>query len=727
MAKPCDTDNDWKTRKDRIIGLGERSFHKSYYPQLKQNLDRLERFHTLLDSTSDFVLLVSLPEGTITDANAALGRLINVPVDQLIGSTFESLGLGDASHVLAVLSQDMNSFCEGEATATHSVVTEFCHGDTLVWIEFSYCLAVLDTKSYGVMVGRDVTERKHNHEMLAALLSEKEAMLDNALVAIAMVRERIIISCNRRFEIMFGYQPGEALGKSTQILYTSKLSFDSFGEEAYSALMNDEPFTRIQMLARADGSSFWCEMTGNVLDHLHPQNGSVWMMTDITERKEAEDRAKYLSYHDAITGLPNQLLFQDRLQQAMMFSDLAKTKVALLVADLDRFKTINDILGFNMGNRLLVSVGERLNQLFPSPDTVCRQGGDEFLMLLTNLSSVELIGNSIAELIANFTAPFKFDNQELTTSISVGVAIYPEDGADFETLLKKADMAMYRAKDAGRNTYRFFNEEMNSEAIEQITLHAGLRRALEAKQFVLHYQPQIDMGSGALIGAEALIRWEHPELGMIPPGRFIPIAEETGLIIEIGDWVLHEACREAAKWLKAGMYEPVVAVNLSALQFKRGNIESSVSHALQESGIEPGMLELELTESILIQDTENVLATVQRLKLMGVKLSIDDFGTGYSSLSYLKRFKVDKLKIDQSFVRDLANNADDAAIVRAVIQMARSLGLQTIAEGVENERALELLRLYHCDEAQGYFISRPIPAGVFMSYLGNYLDKTNTK
>jgi EAL domain-containing protein (putative c-di-GMP-specific phosphodiesterase class I) len=288
-------------------------------------------------------------------------------------------------------------------------------------------------------------------------------------------------------------------------------------------------------------------------------------------------------------------------------------------------------------------------------------------------------------------------------------------------------MAMYRAKDAGRNTYRFFNEEMNSEAIDQITLHAGLRRALEEKQFVLHYQPQIDMGSGALIGAEALIRWEHPELGMIPPGRFIPIAEETGLIIEIGDWVLHEACREAARWRRAGMFEPVVAVNLSALQFKRGNIESSVLHALQESGIEPDMLELELTESILIQDTENVLATVQRLKLMGVKLSIDDFGTGYSSLSYLKRFKVDKLKIDQSFVRDLANNADDAAIVRAVIQMARSLGLQTIAEGVENERALELLRLYHCDEAQGYFISRPIPASVFMSYLGNYLDKTNTK
>lgn len=598
--KPCDSADDWEIRKDRIIGLGERSFHKSYYPQLRQNIERLERFHTLLDRTADFVILVSLPDGTITDANASLGRLIGEPAGQLIGRSFESLGLGDAANVLGVLCQELDSHDAGQAIQTHFSVVEFGHGAAQVWLEFSYCIAILDEQSYGVMVGRDVTERKL-----------------------------------------------------------------------------------------------------------------------------AEERARYLSYHDAVTGLPNQLLLQDRLQQAIMFSARAGTKVALLLVDLDRFKTINDILGYNMGNRLLVEVGKRLSRLLPGTDTVCRQGGDEFLLLLTEHPEPDAVGAFLLELIARFAEPFQIDGQELTTSVSVGAAIYPEDGADFETLLKKADMAMYRAKEAGRNTYRFFSEEMNSDTVDLITLHTGLRRALETGQFVLHYQPQIDIISGALIGAEALIRWHHPELGMVPPGRFIPVAEETGLIVEIGDWVLREACREAAKWRQAGMFEPVVAVNLSALQFKRGDIESSVVRALTGSGIEPGMLELELTESILIRDTDNVLATVQRLKQMGIKLSIDDFGTGYSSLSYLKRFRVDKLKIDQSFIRDLASDAEDAAIVRAVIQMARSLGLLTIAEGVETQRVLELLRLYHCDEVQGYFIARPMPADEFMAYIATHLAQVN--
>ena len=304
----------------------------------------------------------------------------------------------------------------------------------------------------------------------------------------------------------------------------------------------------------------------------------------------------------------------------------------------------------------------------------------------------------------------------MAISVSVGVTMYPEDGADFGTLLRKADMAMYRAKDAGRNSYRFFNEEMNDAVIEQATLHAGLRRGLEAGQFALYYQPQIELATGRLVGAEALIRWNHPDLGLVSPARFIPVAEETGLIVEIGDWVLREACREAARWMALGLPELRVAVNLSALQFKRGDIEKSVAGAIEASGIEPYMLELELTESILISDTENILSTVKRLKSMGVRLSIDDFGTGYSSLSYLKRFEVDKLKIDQSFIRDLATDPEDAAIVRAIIQMARSLGLRTVAEGVETQDVLDHLRLFHCDETQGYFHARPLPAADFVAF-----------
>ena len=591
MAKPSDP-SDWAERKDRIVGLGERSFRKSYYPQLRQNADRLERFRTLLDHTSDFVTLVSLPSGNLEDANAALSRLLKEPIESLIGRPFLSLGISGSESILAVLRQDMQSPVADNPAPNHSVVTQLSTPQTLVWLELSYRLAVLDDHCFGVLVGRDVTARKM-----------------------------------------------------------------------------------------------------------------------------AEERLSFLTHHDALTRLPNHRLFRDRLIQAIAFAERTESKIAMLVIDLDQFKTINDTLGHNVGDQVLTRVAGRLKQRIRDTDTLCRQGGDEFLLLLPNLSDPETCVTFLGELMVNLLDPFEVEGRELTTSASVGIAVYPDDGADFETLLKKAELAMYRAKDAGRNTYRFFSESMNDDAVEQLGMHFGLRRALEAGQFVLHYQPQIEIATGTLIGAEALIRWNHPELGQIAPGRFIPVAEENGLIVPIGDWVLREACREAVRWKQAGMIEPLVAVNLSALQFKRGNIESSVRSALEESGLEAGMLELELTESILIRDTDNVLATIKRLKAMGVKLSIDDFGTGYSSLSYLKRFEVDKLKIDQTFIRDLATDPDNAAIVRAIIQMARSLGLRTIAEGVESKQVLDHLRIYHCDEAQGYYHARPMPAAEFMAFI----------
>jgi len=719
MAKPSDID-DWEERKDRIIGLGERSFRKSYYPQLRQNLDRLERFHTLLDQTSDFVVLVSLPDGVITDANAALGRLLGEPVDALIGRPFVSLGLGDATVVLDVLRLEIDSLGEGDEQPDHAVVTEFRRDQSSTWLELSYRIAVVDERHYGVMVGRDVSERKRDQEMLAGLLAEKEALLENALVGIIMVRERKIVSCNRRFEAIFGYPNGSVPGHSTRFLYESDETFAIFGEDAYRALSSGNAFTATLRMKRADSSPFWCELTGRALDAQNPRAGSVWIFSDVSERKNAEERAKYLSYHDALTGLPNPSLLQDRLEQAIAFAMRAGTKVALIVVDLDRFKAINDFLGHRSGDQMLVDVAARLKDGVRTTDTVCRQGGDEFILLITNLAEPDAVVTFLGELQADFRDSFRIDDKEMTVSFSAGVAVFPEDGTDFASLQRKADMAMYQAKAAGRNTYRFFNEEMNKDAVEQITIYSGLRRGLAEGQFVVHYQPQIEVASDKLLGAEALIRWNHPDLGLVSPGRFIPIAEETGLIVEIGDWVLHEACREAVRWRQAGFTDITVAVNLSAVQFKQGNIEQSVLSALSASGLEPALLELELTESILIRDTENVLATVKRLKLMGVKLSIDDFGTGYSSLSYLKRFEVDKLKIDQSFILDLATDPEDAAIVRAIIQMAHSLGLRTVAEGVETSQLLDHLRLFHCDDAQGYFYARPLPADAFMAFLAAY-------
>jgi diguanylate cyclase (GGDEF)-like protein/PAS domain S-box-containing protein len=443
----------------------------------------------------------------------------------------------------------------------------------------------------------------------------------------------------------------------------------------------------------------------------------VSMAQDVSEQKAAQKQIEFLAFHDPLTALPNRLLAKEYLQQAILAAQRANLMVGLMFIDVDNFKTINDSLGHLVGDGLLKSVAVRLRECLRESDTLSRQGGDEFLIVLNDVRDTESIIVIAEKILLRFAEPFDIEQHELAISLSIGVAVYPDDGDDFDSLLKKSDTAMYQAKESGRNTYRFHTEQMNVDAIEHLRMRNGLRRALEQNEFVLHYQPQINMQNGAVVGAEALLRWNHPELGMVPPGRFISIAEDSGLIVPIGEWVLREACRQAVAWQQAGMHELSMAVNLSAVQFKRSDMEKFVIQALEESGMNPALLELELTESILIRDTEKVLATVRALKALGVKFSIDDFGTGYSSLSYLKQFNVDKLKIDQSFVRDMADDPNDAAIVNAIIQMAKSLNLITIAEGVENERQLALLRLQRCDEVQGYYFARPMPAQDFACFI----------
>ncbi|MBI2746499.1 MAG: EAL domain-containing protein [Burkholderiales bacterium] len=432
--------------------------------------------------------------------------------------------------------------------------------------------------------------------------------------------------------------------------------------------------------------------------------------SDITDRQSAEQRIEYLAYHDTLTGLPNRLLVQDRFEQAMAQAERSHSKVALVYLDLDNFKSINDTLGHAAGDEFLKEVARRLRSCVRDSDTISRQGGDEFLLVLRDLPDSEVVLAIVMKIMERLQEPLRIDNQDLASSASLGVALAPDDGRDFETLRKKADLAMYRSKESGRNTYHFFDPTMDAEAGEHLLMRNGLRRALERQEFVLYYQPQYDLASGRLIGVEALIRWLHPELGLVAPGRFIGVAEESGLIVPIGDWVLRQACGQAMLWQQAGLPALTMSVNLSAIQFKRGNVEQSVSRALAESGLAPQLLELELTESILLQNVESVLTSVRQLKQLGVKLAIDDFGTGYSSLSYLKRLDIDKLKIDQSFVRDLATDPDDEAIVRAVIQMARSLNLKTIAEGVETDDIRRRLQAFGCDAAQGYLYSQPLPA-----------------
>jgi diguanylate cyclase (GGDEF)-like protein/PAS domain S-box-containing protein len=442
---------------------------------------------------------------------------------------------------------------------------------------------------------------------------------------------------------------------------------------------------------------------------------TIVVAKDITDRKMIEQKIEYMAHHDALTGLPNRVLAHDRMERAIAYAREHNTMSALLFIDLDGFKAINDTLGHSIGDRVLQSVSQRLRECLRERDTLSRQGGDEFLLILSALTTLIDIKIIAEKLIEAFDQPFYVQNHPLSLSASIGISRYPDDGADFETLLQSADMAMYKAKESGKNTYRFYTKEMIHHQLDYFTLQNDLKTAVIEKQFVLHYQPQIDLGQNRIVGVEALIRWRHPQRGMIPPMEFIPLAESSGLIVQIGEWVIREASAQAARWQSMGI-EIGVAVNISGVQFKRGNLAEVVSDALKDSKLPPSYLELELTESIMMQDVESTLQMVHRLKAHGVQLSIDDFGTGYSSLAYLKRFALDKLKIDQSFVRDILSDQEDAIIVSTIVQMAKSLNLKTIAEGVENQAVLDVIESYGCDEVQGYHFAKPLEAAAFEAY-----------
>ena len=437
------------------------------------------------------------------------------------------------------------------------------------------------------------------------------------------------------------------------------------------------------------------------------------LQREIQRVKASEASFTHLAQHDALTNLPNRLLVSDRMEQAIGQARRYGRRAALLYLDLDNFKNINDSLGHDAGDELLKEVAGRLQGAVREMDTVSRQGGDEFLIVLTDVADLDAISAAANHVLNTMTQPFSLKGMQIVTSVSIGVALYPEDGDDFAALLKHADLAMYQAKAEGRNAFRFFDARMNADILERLNLDLGLREALSQQQFVLHYQPIVDIHSGRLLAAEALIRWQHPQRGMVGPDKFIPVAESSGLIVEIGEWVLNEACRQMMVWRAAGLPAFVVSVNLSSVQFRRGNLQALVAAALQRYGLPAECLELELTESLLLQDSERFIDTLYGLKALGVKLSIDDFGTGYSNLSYLQRFRVDKLKIDQSFVRKLQDSPEDRAIVTAIIQMAKSLHLLTIAEGIEDDSTRQVLAELGCDQGQGYWFSRPLVASDF--------------
>ncbi|OGI41918.1 MAG: hypothetical protein A2150_01350 [Candidatus Muproteobacteria bacterium RBG_16_64_11] len=438
------------------------------------------------------------------------------------------------------------------------------------------------------------------------------------------------------------------------------------------------------------------------------------LMRTITERTQANLYS--LAHFDALTGLPNRLLFLDRLNQTMAQAHRNERLVAVMLLDLDRFKAINDTLGHTMGDLLLKSVAERLAECVREDDTVARLGGDEFTVLLPEIRYIQDAAAVAQKILDALAQPFFLDGHEVFIGTSIGISLYPFD-EELSALLRNADTAMYEAKQDGGNTYQFYTAEMSTASLRRLSLEGALRRALERGEFVLHYQPQIDLARDEIVGAEALVRWQHPDLGLLGPMEFIPLAEENGLIVPLGEWVLRTACAQNRAWQNAGLPPIRVTVNLSVRQFHQKNLADIVARILEQTGLDAQRLELEITESCLIQNTQTTVTLLTELNRLGVRISIDDFGTGYSSLAYLKRFPIDTLKIDRSFVCDIDTDPDDAAIVKAIIALAQSLEMHVIAEGVETRNQLDFLHTYQCNEIQGYLVSPPLPAGDFAALL----------
>jgi len=434
------------------------------------------------------------------------------------------------------------------------------------------------------------------------------------------------------------------------------------------------------------------------------------LLRDITARKQAEERISYQDYYDDLTGLPNRKLFKDRLTQAFIEANRKNRLVGMMFMDIDHFKDVNDTLGHEVGDVLLKAAAKRLQGCLRPGDTVARFGGDEFAVVLADMGHIDDIIQVAQHIVDTFKEPFDVLGHEMFVTFSMGITLYPFDDDNVENLLRNSDSALYAAKASGRNCYRFYAASMTARTTERLALQAGLRRALDQGEFVLYYQPQLELQSHRIIGVEALVRWRHPEKGMVSPAEFIPIAEDTGLIVPLGEWILRTACLQAKAWQKQGLANVNMAVNISARQLKEPLFPQRALEIVNETGLDPHCLELEVTESILVEGLEAVNTVLQEFKQAGIMISLDDFGTGYSSLSYLKRFPIDKLKIDQSFVRDMLTDSNDAGLVRAIIAMAKALGLTAIAEGVETQGQLNFLKDENCREIQGYHIARPMPA-----------------
>jgi len=592
---------------------------------------------------------------------------------------------------------------------------------------------ILDDRLDGYSLSKalhNMLERAANAE---ALFNEKErAQVTLNSIGDAVVSTDVaghVTYLNQVAEAMTGWTSAEALGRSFgDVLRIIDRANPGQTVNPMAIAMRENTtvgLSESSFLVRRDGIESAIEdSAAPIHDRRGNVTGAVMVFHDVTQARAMLQRMSYLANHDYLTNLPNRLLLNDRLAQAIASARRYQQQLAVLFVDVDRFKHINDFLGHAIGDELLRSIAGRLVASVRGSDTVSRQGGDEFVILLSAIAHAEDAGRSATKLLTALGWPYRIEQHDLQITASAGISIYPDDGTDAEALVKNADVAMLTAKDNGRNNYQFFKADMNEHALERQFLESGLRQALDRREFVLHYQPKLDLETDAITGVEALIRWLQPGPQMVLPDKFIPIAEQCGYIVPIGRWVLREACRQSRSWLQADLAPLPVAINISAVELRSKDFVEGVRAVLQETGMDVRYLEFELTETALMQDPQSTIAVLHTLKDMGVRLTLDDFGTGYSSLSYLKRFPIDALKIDRSFVRGLCTNPGDAKIVSAVINMGKSFGLKVIAEGVETREQFLRLQVQQCAEGQGHYFQAPVPAAEFAKLLGSDMSTT---
>ena len=676
-----------------------------------------EQLHATIDAIPDPLFELD-QDGRYCSVHSQRAELLLAPADTLVGrNVTEVMPALAAMSVMEVLAE-----ADAQGWSTGRQIMLDLPGVGTTWFELSAArkAAAPGGKPRFILLSRDITERKRSQEQL--LLTAR--VFDQSSEAIVVADAgHTIVRINRAFTRITGYTEAEAVGQSVRLLTVGESGHDFDPETVYARLSHDGNWEGEAWGRRKDGSTYpqWLSVS-SVRDGRGTVTHSITLFRDITQQREAQDRIQRLAHFDPLTELPNRALLAERAQRYIKEEQARAGTLAMLFLDLDHFKNVNDSLGHRVGDILLVALAQRLQSLLQPQDTVSRLGGDEFLLLLPATSAAGA-AEVAARLLTAVSQPFQIDPYELTTTLSVGIAMYPADGDSFETLYQRADAAMYRAKQNGRNRYGFFTADLEERTARALLIENALRRALEREQFELHYQPQVALADRQVVGAEALLRWRHPELGMVSPAEFIPVAESSGMIVAIGEWVLRTAVHDTKRWLDMQLPLRAISVNLSAVQFRHPQLPEMVTRCLEQAGLPARRLELELTEGAAVDDPAAALAMMDQLHERGVRLSMDDFGTGYSSLSYLKRFQIYKLKIDQSFVRDLEEDPNDRAIVSAIIRMAQALGMQTTAEGVETEGQIRFLQAQGCDEGQGYYFSRPLPAAAFEAYLREHLER----